>query len=102
MTKQIKLSPKQKQIVRAPFDVGLEVQEGTPRSGKTTSVHFRLAYLYTISRDTNHLVSAYNQEQAFRLFIDGDGTGLMHIFGNLCRLKHDNHGDHLEVHTPKG
>ncbi len=72
------------------------------RSGKTTGVHFRLAYLYTISRDSNHLVSAYNQEQAFRLFIDGDGTGLMHIFGDLAQIKHDEHGDHLEIHTPKG
>ncbi|CDQ41497.1 phage terminase, large subunit, PBSX family [Virgibacillus salexigens] len=65
-------------------------------------MHFRLAYLYTISRDSNHLVSAYNQEQAFRLFIDGDGTGLMHIFGDLAQIKHDEHGDHLEIHTPKG
>ncbi|OEH53132.1 terminase [Oceanobacillus sp. E9] len=102
MNKKITLSPKQKKLVTAPFDVGLEVQEGTPRSGKTTGVHFRLAYLYTFSRDTNHLVSAYNQEQAFRLFIDGDGTGLMHIFGNLAQIKHDEHGDHLEIHTPNG
>nr|WP_121605528.1 PBSX family phage terminase large subunit [Virgibacillus sp. Bac332] len=102
MNKKIQLSPKQKQLVKQPFDVGLEVEEGTPRSGKTTGVHFRLAYLYTISRDTNHLVSAYNQEQAFRLFIDGDGTGLMHIFGDLAKIKHDEHGDHLEIHTPKG
>lgn len=102
MTKKITLSPKQRKIVKAPFDFGLEVHEGTPRSGKTTGVHFRLAYLYSISRDTNHLVTAYNQEQAFRLFIDGDGTGLMHIFGNLAKIKHDEHGDHLEIHTPKG
>lgn len=65
-------------------------------------MHFRLAYLYVISPDTNHLVCAYNHEQAYRLFIDGDGTGLMHIFGDLARLKHDDHGDHLEVHTPSG
>lgn len=102
MTKEIKLSPKQKKIVKYPFDVGLEVHEGTPRSGKTTGVHFRLAYLYSISRDANHLVSAYNQEQAFRLFMDGDGTGLTHIFGDLGKLKSDRHGDHLEIHTPKG
>ncbi|PAE27904.1 terminase [Paenibacillus sp. 7884-2] len=102
MTKEIKLSPKQKKIVKDPFDVGLEVHEGTPRSGKTTGVHFRLAYLYSISEDANHLVSAYNQEQAFRLFMDGDGTGLTHIFGDLGKLKSDRHGDHLEVHTPKG
>lgn len=102
MSKKIKLSPKQKKIVKYPFDVGLEVHEGTPRSGKTTGVHFRLAYLYSISRDENHLLSAYNQEQAFRLFIDGDGTGLMHIFGDLGKIKHDEHGDHLQLHTPNG
>ncbi|MGJ9460297.1 PBSX family phage terminase large subunit [Oceanobacillus sp. CF4.6] len=102
MTRNITLSPKQKKIVKAPFDSGLEVQEGTPRSGKTTAIHFRLAYYYINSRDANHLVSAYNQEQAFRLFIDGDGTGLKHIFGNLGKIKHDEHGDHLEVHTNNG
>ena len=48
------------------------------------------------------MVAAYNHEQAYRLFIDGDGTGLMHIFGDLCRLRHDDHGDHLEIHTPNG
>ncbi|NIK12862.1 PBSX family phage terminase large subunit [Alkalibacillus almallahensis] len=102
MSKTIKLSPKQKQTVRYPFDHTLEVHEGTPRSGKTTGVHFRLGYYYSLSRDENHLVTAYNQEQAFRLFIDGDGTGLMHIFGHLAKIKHDEHGDHLEVHTPNG
>lgn len=98
----IKLSKKQKEAVRQPFDRTLEVHEGTPRSGKTTGVHFRLAYYYSISRDKNHLVVAYNQEQAFRLFIDGDGTGLMHIFGNLAEIKHDEHGDHLQIDTPNG
>lgn len=102
MSKNVTLSPKQKKIVRAPFDTTLEVQEGTPRSGKTTAGHFRYAYYLINSRDDNHLVVAYNQEQAFRLFIDGDGTGLMHIFGNLCQIKHDEHGDHLEIHTKKG
>ncbi|MCR6112709.1 PBSX family phage terminase large subunit [Bacillus sp. A301a_S52] len=102
MSKTITLSPKQKKTVKMPFDCGLEVHEGTPRSGKTTGVHFRLAYLYSISHDENHLVSAYNQEQAFRLFIDGDGTGLMHIFGDLAEIKHDEHGDHLKIHTPQG
>lgn len=102
MSKHIELSPKQKMIVRRPFDVNLEVHEGTPRSGKTTGLHFRLAYYYSRSRDTNHLVSAYNQEQAFRLFIDGDGTGLLHIFGDLAELKSDRHGDHLQLHTPRG
>ncbi len=26
----------------------------------------------------------------------------MHIFGDLAKIKHDEHGDHLEVHTPNG
>jgi PBSX family phage terminase large subunit len=104
MNKKIKLSPKQREFVRKPFDVNLEVAEGTPRSGKTTGLHFRLARFYAMSRDQNHLVSAYNQEQAFRLFIDGDGTGLMHIFplGKYSELKHDEHGDHLLIHTSLG
>lgn len=48
------------------------------------------------------MIVAYNQEQAYRLIIDGDGTGLMHIFGDLAELKHDEHGSHLLIHTPKG
>lgn len=98
----LELSPRQKGMVNRPFDVTLEMLEGTPRSGKTTAMHFRLAALYLKSRDTNHLVTAYNQEQAYRLFMDGDGTGLMHIFDGHCQIKHDAHGDHLEIHTPKG
>ncbi|WP_231196617.1 hypothetical protein [Streptococcus equi] len=47
-------------------------------------------------------MTAYNQEQAYRLFIDGDGTGLMHIFDGNCEIKHDERGDHLLVTTPKG
>ncbi|MDN8660429.1 PBSX family phage terminase large subunit, partial [Staphylococcus aureus] len=63
---------------------------------------FKMAYIYSISEDQNHLVTAYNQEQAFRLFMDGDGFGLMHIFGNLAEMKHDEHGDHLLIHSPNG
>jgi PBSX family phage terminase large subunit len=100
--KMIEFSPKQKQIIKAPFDVTLEANEGTPRSGKTTAGHFRYARYLAMTPDENHLVTAYNQEQAYRLFIDGDGTGLKHIFGNLARTKHDELGDHLEIHTPRG
>lgn len=99
---KISFSPKQLETIYRPFDYTFDVFEGTPRSGKTTAGHFRYADYLTWSRDTNHLIVAYNQEQAFRLFIDGDGTGLMHIFGNLCAVKHDEHGTHLEVHTPNG
>lgn len=98
----ITFSPKQNEIITAPFNYTLEANEGTPRSGKTTAGHFRYAYYLTVTPDENHLIVAYNQEQAFRLFIDGDGTGLKHIFGDLAQIKHDDLGDYLEVHTPKG
>ncbi|MFM0776993.1 PBSX family phage terminase large subunit [Streptococcus suis] len=97
-----KLSSKQKDIIRRPFNYELEVNEGTPRSGKTTAGHFRYARYLIQSEDENHLIAAYNQEQAYRLFIDGDGTGLMHIFDGNCQIKHDERGDHLLIHTPKG
>lgn len=102
MTKQIVFSPKQLECIYRPFNYTFDVFEGTPRSGKTTAAHFRYADYLTWTRDTNHLIVAYNQEQAYRLFIDGDGTGLMHIFGNLAEIKHDEHGSHLQVHTPNG
>lgn len=102
MTKNIVFSPKQLEVIYRPFDYTFDVLEGTPRSGKTTAAHFRLADYYSWSRDTNHLLVAYNQEQAYRLFMDGDGTGLMHIFDGLYDLKHDEHGSHMELHTPNG
>lgn len=74
----------------------------TPRSGKTTTGHFRYARYLATTEDINHLIVAYNQEQAYRLFIDGDGTGLKHIFEGLAEVKHDDNGDHLEITTPKG
>jgi len=98
----IRFSPKQLEVIYRPFNYTFDVLEGTPRSGKTTAAHFRFANYLTWTRDTNHLIVAYNQEQAYRLFIDGDGTGLMHIFGDLSTIKHDEHGSHLEVHTPTG
>jgi PBSX family phage terminase large subunit len=102
MSKEIIFSPKQEEIITAPFNMNLEVNEGTPRSGKTTAGHFRHAYYLSATPDQNHLIVAYNQEQAYRLFIDGDGTGLKHIFGDLCKIKHDELGDHLEVQSPQG
>ena len=66
------------------------------------SGHFRYARYLLETRDQNHLIVGYNQEQAYRLFIDGDGTGLKHIFGDLCEEKHDKHGPHLLLHLPKG
>jgi PBSX family phage terminase large subunit len=98
----IAFGEKQKRLIKLPFDVTLEVNEGTPRSGKTTGGIFRMARYYIETEDENHLIVGYNQEQAYRLFIDGDGYGLQHIFGNLARTKHDEHGDHLELQTSKG
>lgn len=65
-------------------------------------MHFRYARYLVQTRDENHLVVAYNQEQAYRLIIEGDGTGLQNIFNGLCEVKHNEHGSHLEIHTPKG
>lgn len=98
----ITFSPKQKQIITAPYDVTLEVNEGTPRSSKTTAGVFRYADYLIKSRDQNHLVVAYNQEQAYRLIMECDGFGLIHIFGDLAETKHDEKGDHLLIYTPNG
>lgn len=99
---KIDFSEKQLKTIYRPFSHTFDVLEGTPRSGKTTAAHFRYAVYLAHTRDTNHLIVAYNQEQAYRLFIDGDGTGLQHIFGNLAEIKHDEHGSHLQVHTSNG
>ncbi|MHC5253213.1 PBSX family phage terminase large subunit [Listeria kieliensis] len=99
----LKFSPKQQETIRQKTtNITLEVNEGTPRSGKTTADIFKMANFYINSPSKNHLVTAYNQEQAFRLFMDGDGLGLIHIYGNLAEMKHDEHGDHLLLHSPNG
>lgn len=95
-------SEKQKRFIQSDFSYTLDLNEGTIRSGKTTSGHFKLAKFYIMSPDENHLVTAYNQEQAYRLFMDGDGTGLVHIFEGACEEKNDKFGAHLLVHTPNG
>ena len=102
--KLMKFSPKQALHIYKPFKQNvLEVHEGGVRSGKTVTLHFRYALYLINCEDTNHLIVAYNQEQAYRLMIDGDGTGLLHIFGKNCTLKSDRKlGDYLEVMTPKG
>lgn len=99
----IEFSAKQlKSINQDLSQVTFELNEGTPRSGKTTADIFKMADFYINSPDTNHLVTAYNQEQAFRMFFDGDGLGLSHIFANCSVLKHDDHGDHLLLFAPNG
>lgn len=99
---QITFSKKQADVITAPFTHTLEVNEGTPRSGKTLSFHFRYARYLVETRDDNHLVIAYNQEQAYRLFYEGDGTGLKYIFSKNGILKQDEQGRYLEITTPKG
>lgn len=93
----MEFSPKQKSLILAPFDHCLDWNEGTPRSGKTTAGTIRFARHLIGSRDQNHLVVAYSAEQAYRLIIDGDGFGLMHIFKGRCRPSHDDSGAHLKI-----
>lgn len=95
-------SAKQAALIMAPFDYRLDWLEGTPRSGKTTAGIMRFARHLIMSRDTNHLVTAYSAEQAYRLIMDGDGFGLIHIFAGCCRPSHDDSGAHLVVKLPDG
>ena len=98
----IRFSEKQEQLYKAPFDRTLDWLEGTPRSGKTTAGTMRFARHLIRSRDTNHLVTAYSAEQAYRLIMDGDGFGLLHIFRGYCRTSHDDSGAHLLIRLPDG
>ena len=86
----------------APFDHMLDWNEGTPRSGKTTAGIMRFARHLLRSRDINHLVVGYSSEQAYRLVMDGDGFGLIHIFAGVSRVSHDDSGAHLLIHLPNG
>lgn len=96
------LSEKQLNFVLMPFDHTLDVAEGTPRSGKTTAAVLRFYRFLNTSTDENFLIVAASAEQAFRLVMDADGNGLLHLFGNQAKLKHDDYGDHLEALTVTG
>ena len=98
----IEWGAKQEQLIVLPFDRTVDWLEGTPRSGKTTAGIMRYARHLLRSRDNIHLVTAYSAEQAFRLIMDGDGFGLMHIFKGNCRVSHDDSGAHLLVKLPDG
>lgn len=98
----VEWSEKQAQLIAAPYDYTLDWLEGTPRSGKTTAGTMRYARHLIRSRDTNHLVVGYSAEQAFRLIMDGDGMGLLHIFDGVCRTSHDDSGAHLLIRLPSG
>lgn len=93
---------KQAEMIMLPFDRTLDWLEGTPRSGKTTAGIMRYARHLIRSRDSLHLVVGYSAEQAFRLIMDGDGFGLMHIFKGSCRTSHDDSGAHLVIKLPDG
>ena len=98
----IEWSAKQADLIMQPFDRALDWLEGTPRSGKTTAGTMRFARHLIRSRDNIHLVTAYSAEQAYRLIMDGDGFGLLHIFKGHCRTSHDDSGAHLVVTLPDG
>ena len=95
------LSNKQEQYIYQPFLHCLDVSEGTPRSGKTHASIRRFALHLRGCRDRNHLIVGYNQEQAYRLVIDGDGHGLLHYFRG-SKIKHDDGGVYLQVFTVNG
>ena len=102
-TNTLSFSPKQIETIGRPFiDNSLEVLEGVPRSGKTTAGAFRFARFLIESEDRNHLILGYSQEQAFKLLIESDGLGLLHIFDGACRLRDDENGRHLFIQTPTG
>jgi PBSX family phage terminase large subunit len=98
----IEWGAKQAQLITMPYDHTLDWLEGTPRSGKTTAGTMRFARHLIRSNDTIHLVTAYSAEQAYRLIMDGDGFGLMHIFRGQCRTSHDDSGAHLLIRMPDG
>lgn len=99
----ILFSDKQQNNIRQDVsNITFELNEGTPRSGKTTADIFKMADFYLRSPDQNHMVTAYNQEQSYRMFMDGDGLGLAHIFDGCSDIRHDEHGDHLLLYAPNG
>lgn len=96
-------SDKQKRVIGWNYCHAMDVLEGTPRSGKTTAAVARAAYFYWNTPDKNHMVLAYNQEQAYKLVMDCDGFGLIHIFNGVSEIRHDeDYGDHLFIQTPAG
>ena len=98
----VQWSPKQVELITAPYDHTIDWMEGTPRSGKTTAAIARFADHLIKSRDTNHLITAYSAEQAYRLIIDGDGFGLLHTFAGYVKPSHDDEGAHLLITLPGG
>lgn len=56
MSKEIVWGQKQQKILNAPYSHCLEVNEGTPRSGKTTVSVSRFAWYLWNTPDLNHMV----------------------------------------------
>ena len=98
----IEWGEKQAKLIMLPYDHTIDWLEGTPRSGKTTAGTMRFARHLIRSRDDLHLVVGYSAEQAFRLVMEGDGMGLLHIFKGCCRVSHDDSGAHLLIRFPDG
>lgn len=98
----IHYSPKQASFIFSPFDHLFDVNEGSIRSGKTAADCARMAMYYLVSPSPLHLVSAYNQEQAYKLWIEADQMGLAYIFDGVSHLRRDRGGDHLELSLPTG
>ena len=99
---KLSFSPKQKEFLLSPFDHTFEVNEGAIRSGKSAVACMRLALFYLLSKDEQHLVSGYNQEIAYNIYIEGDGLGLAYIFDGCSHLRRDRSGDHLSIDLPSG
>lgn len=99
---KISYGKKQAEFIFSPFDHLFDVNEGSIRAGKTAADDARLAMFYLATTDENHLVSAYNQELAYNLFIEGDGMGLAYIFDGASHLRRDRGGDHLALDLPSG
>ena len=98
----IEWGEKQAKLIMLPYDHTIDWLEGTPRSGKTTAGTMRFARHLIRSRDDLHLIVGYSAEQAFRLIMEGDGMGLLHIFKGCCRVSHDDSGAHLLIRFPDG
>lgn len=98
----LKFSKRQREFIFSPFDHTFEVNEGSIRSGKSAAACMRLAMFYLLSPDKLHLVSGYNQEIAYNIFIEGDGLGLAYIFDGVSHLRRDRGGDNLTIDLPSG
>lgn len=98
---QIVWSEKQQNTLAMPYHM-FEVNEGTPRSVNRRVVLVDMLGIFGIVKIKNHMVLAFNQEQAFKLVMDCTGFGLMNIFPGLYQLKSNRFGDHMELNTPNG